>query len=374
MSTSSSPVIVPGSLAGPNVCAIGVFFRAVRDPISRGGSGIRKLVPSGAASSAPVSKPMKFNRRSYQKPSDTSTLVNTFTPDGALVSPADVVANLGRLSREVKEIDSQLVDKYMSKVYQLAKNNEISCRDYVNVIHCVSRFDRTLLMNVGVIPLLDELRMKLLHNRTFSRTLSPVDIALCMNALTRLKHVSEPFRVSSSILLTVLSDEIPSRIGLFDDHHLAMILHCLSAFYVRDTHLIEEIVAELEMARTVASNFTPQSVIMISSALCKLDVYSLPLKNKFAVDGLWLSIMHALTPTRQSDLQPNWPSVALSSVSKSGLPSSAVPADFLKRMSDLVISFAKSGKLDSARVKEAAHALGRLNAHRDIIAKLLALV
>ncbi len=306
---------------------------------------------------------------SQKKREDCIDYDMAFIPDAALVSPRELVANLGRLSRISTYIDPTLLLKYIGKALALAESNEISCKDFVNFLHSLSRLNHNALKDIDICPLLNELRIKLKKNRRFKQALTPVDIAVCLNSFTRLKESSvKTYSICKEVVM-VLCDEVPCRIHHFDDHHLAVILHCLSKFNIRDPVIISDVISEIELSRTLV-NFTLQSTIIIATACSQLDILSLIPKESFVVQGMWESIQSKLANAKSHELQPEWASVALACVSKSGIPQSLVTPQFVHAMVEDVIFQTKAGRLDGERVNKAIIALTKLNIHGDVISRL----
>lgn len=296
----------------------------------------------------------------------------TFIPDAALVSPRELIANLGRLSRAPNTVERDIVEKYIQRAFTLTKTNELSCRDYVNFLHCLSRLTQSSLKDVDVCPLLKELGEKLRNNRRFKKTLTTVDIAVCLNSLTRLKNISDDMYSRCTEIVRVLGDEIHSRISHFDDHHLAIILHCYSKFNIRDRVVIEDVISEIELTRTL-SEFTLQSTIMLASSCAQLDVMSLMTKHKYLAEGLWESIQMKLIHSKIHEFQPEWADVALTSIAKSGIPPTLISTHFLQAMAENVVSQAEASKVGKERLGRTIMALTKLNGHPDLISRLQSL-
>lgn len=296
----------------------------------------------------------------------------TFIPDGALISAAELNSNLTRLSRLSAGIDSGLVGKYIKRALALAGTNEIGCKEFVNFIHSLSRLNSGAFEGIDISPLMQELKAKLKNNRRFKLKMTSVDVAVCLNSITRLKDLSCEVGSLSTQIACALGDEIPCRISQFEDHHLAIILHCYSKFDIKDTVVIEEVLSEIELSRTL-TNFTLQSTIMIAVACSRLAIHTLLVKNRDLVDGIWESIQIRLTSAKPNELQPKWADVALTSIAHSGIHPSAVSSAFVQSMVENIILQSRSGKITTDRVSRAISALLKMNVHPNIISRLMEL-
>lgn len=281
MRTSSSPVTTHSLTLG-TTSAIKKFV-ILTQPMSRRSwspklNAGRHLESTSSSSYAPPPSvwASKVAPKRRERPIVYDT---TFIPDGALISAAELNSNLTRLSRLSAGIDSGLVGKYIKRALALAGTNEIGCKEFVNFIHSLSRLNSGAFEGIDISPLMQELKAKLKNNRRFKLKMTSVDVAVCLNSITRLKDLSCEVGSLSTQIACALGDEIPCRISQFEDHHLAIILHCYSKFDIKDTVVIEEVLSEIELSRTL-TNFTLQSTIMIAVACSRLAIHTLLVKNR----------------------------------------------------------------------------------------------
>ena len=233
------------------------------------------------------------------------------------------------LKRAIEMGNAEEVEKHIIAAQELMNRNQFKPRDFSLIINSLSKAKDLQSINREYIKgILGQLDLKMKKNPAFVSALVPLDTALIMNGLGRFYSTADEAgqRICGSLVRNI-AEQIPTKLPLFQDHHLAMILHALSKTRVGSAnHIAAEIVREIEQCRDLDS-FTPQSVIMIASAITSLQLRKTP-----ELVSLWKSVFKRVIGFRDPDYQPKWPGILLKAIAYSELNAQEVPREFVKEM------------------------------------------
>ena len=322
----------------------------------------------GGSRSPPVNTPsessslgsVKSVDRSGKIPRRTNSRDLMYTPDSSEMTGKELYVNLAKLV--VSNGDSDLVGKYVDRAIAFAQTNELGGKEFVQILYLLSKIVLHANSEKYLI-FLQEFSKKLNRNK-FLANLLPLDIAVGLNSLTRLRKISARLEAECRVIVKKLAEEVPVKVGHFEDHHLAQVLHALSAFGVKDSVVLDEVVVELMTSRDLIS-FNPQTVVIICTSLARLDQ---PSSNDMHA-AVWVALMKRAATIPRKEMQPNWPDVLLTSAAMSQA-GTTVPAVFLEAMTQEVVSQFKAKQIGASRVAKALHALVQLQAPAHLIRKL----
>lgn len=286
-----------------------------------------------------------------------------YTPDSAVLGSHDLYLNLTRLVSGNESVSPVLTQKYIDRAIELSRENKMSSKDFSLILHSIAK------LSIPTELLLRELRRKVQKNHTFTTQMVPTDIAIIFNSLTKLAKKDTSLTGICRDIVRRLSDEIPVKLSLFENHQLAQVLHALSTLEIRDPVIINEIVREIEMARDLDS-FNSQSVVMIATALSR----QLPLKQgqdtTDVFHGIWESIMIRACSIPRSEMQTNWPDVLLTAVAFAGVGKDQINAEFIQKMVTETCHQFTAKKIGQSRIAKALDALIRMQINGDQIHRL----
>lgn len=286
-----------------------------------------------------------------------------YTPDSAGLGSHDLYLNLTRLVSGNESVNPVLTQKYIDRAIDLSRDNKISSKDFSLLLHL------TVKLPIPTDPLLRELRRKVQKNHKFTNQMVPTDIAIIFNSLTKLTKKDTSLTGICRDIVRRLSDEIPIKISLFENHQLAQVLHALSTLEIRDPVIIIEIVREIELARDLDS-FNSQSVVMIATALSRQTPLKQGQDTTDVVAGIWESIMIRACSIPRSEMQANWPDVLLTAVAFGGVGKDQIYADFIQKMvTETCHQFAVQ-KIGKSRIAKAIDALIRMQVNGEQIHRL----
>ena len=287
--------------------------------------------------------------RSIDRPSPP--LVASFAPETLPLS--SLYLHLSELRRQTPNPD--LMEKYIARSVELAK--EMTPREQVAIFHLLGSKNEFFLNSF----------YNNLKRSSFIKSLSPMDLVIALNTFAKeAKSVCktdlvEPGSGKKNSLIAKLLGEIPMHIPKFENHHLAQVFHSLTFLPISNlsNSIVSSLVEELVSHRSNLVLFNPQSILMISTAMSRLNVKSVP---------LWTIVLARSTQIRRDEMQANWPDVLLTNVSM--VDGIVCDLEFLTAMTKEVLFQYKTKMINTGRVDKAATALLKLGASNSLIAML----
>ena len=245
------------------------------------------------------------------------------------------------LKRAIELGDQGAMKDHLSAAKILMDQNRFKGKDFALLLNSISKVNNKQSLNEELQDIISHLEVKVSKSPAFLLSLSPVDTAQLLNGLVKVNEaLNEHSQKLNSRIINRITEQIPTKLPLYQDHHLAIVLHALAASKSQAFHVISEIVNEIENSRDLES-FTPQGVVMIANALSRLKVRRNP-----TVVSLWGSIMKRTLSIRDGEMQPRWPGVILSAVSYAGLKPWEIQSEFLQRLMTRATRDFETGRLE----------------------------
>lgn len=260
------------------------------------------------------------------------------------------------LKRAVALSDEQTLVKELEQAEVMAKNNILKPRDYATVLNVVTKAKQSQETLNRINSIVAHFNARTRKSPSFLSSLTPIDIVQAMNAIAKLSKVQgQKSPAALSRLLETLAELVPSKISLFEDHHLALILHATRAKQADLIPTVCEVVTEISQRRDL-STFSGQSVVMIASALSKFEGGS-----KTQMHQLWTALVKRSLELKPSDFQPGWASVIVTSLANAASRPIAIPQQFIEFMQTQITREFQSGYLDNDRMASSTKSLTVLN-------------
>ena len=295
------------------------------------------------------------------KTSPQTKLANRKPGSKSRVSPAYNLSTGVRNAIQTNNVEA--IEAQIKEAQSMASNNLLKCKDFAMFFNAIMKTKDLERIEGGLLHLLEQFQTKLVRSDVFRSSMSPLDITQLIGGVSKIGQLKQCATRSKGIMRK-LEDEVTLKLPLFEDHQLALVLHALGNFKHGSSHVVSEIIAEIEVNRDIDS-FSLQSVVIIANAVSRLNLKLTPV-----VISLWDSIFNRASTCRFSEMQPNWPDVLLSSAAYSGLPSGQIRDDFIVGMARCVGQQYKSGFISRERVAKAVSALTKLGVGEDIISEL----
>ena len=274
----------------------------------------------------------------------------------------DIVAQISRATD-----DSDLLIKCIETAVGLNQSNQLSAKEMSLLMHQLGKSNCLLHASEKAGQFITELTKKLSRAPKLASHLTPLDISLFLNGLAKVcKDIPSLPSHTVTKLTQKISQEIPLKLSLFEDHQLAQVLHALASLRFTDQAIIMELVNEIETARDVSS-FNLQSIVMLSSSVSRLVTVK---PENTTLNGFWTSIMKKIRTVQPSDMQPNWPDVILSSVAHSGLDKNLIPKKFIENVVACIEKQAIDKTIPIGRVLKSVDALLRIGCCPQTVSKL----
>ena len=189
----------------------------------------------------------------------------------------------------------------------------------------------------------------------FLSSLTPIDIAQILNALAKISRSQAQTAIPEHRKVVVdLAALVPSKLSLFEDHHLALILHATRTLQAELVAIIDEVITEISHRRDMHS-FSAQSIVMIASSLSTFNH-----RNSKSLIHLWSCLVDRAASFVETDLRPSWAYVILTSLAKSRVRLTLINDSFLDSMQTHVSREFEAGLMDEAKFSHAKKALGIL--------------
>lgn len=260
-----------------------------------------------------------------------------------------------RLHQDIKRAiiasDISAVETELGKATFLASNNVLKPRDFATILNSVSKMK---LQDDGLTHIHSLIKHFITRTRkspAFIAGLTPIDIVQSINGLSKLSRGADQPDANLEKMLETLVNLVPSKISLFEDHHLALILSATKRRQTDFSPVLSEVLAEISQRRDLSS-FNLQSIVMIASALSSFSAL-----NPRTLENLWESIISRVSKFQKSDFQPSWSSVIVSSVAKSKHRPKKVSEEFLNLMKDKLREENETGIIDVRSLAKSKAAL-----------------
>jgi hypothetical protein len=237
------------------------------------------------------------------------------------------------------------IETHLEVARTLMDSNRFKGKDFALLINSISKLkDSEAIKPELMQDIITRLEFKVTNNPAFIFSLSPVDTSQLMNGLVKINPtLDQESQKLTARIMERITEQIPTKLPLFQDHHLAIVMHALAASETRAFHVVTEIVNEIENSRDLLT-FTPQGVVMLANALSRIK-----LKKTTTVVSLWHSIMKRAINFKEPEMQPNWPDVLLTAVSFSGIKERDIPPEFITSMVDKAEKAFRKGLLERGR-------------------------
>jgi hypothetical protein len=248
--------------------------------------------------------------------------------------------------------DTDLVEDHLRRLTEQIRLNQVNGKDVALFLHSLSKVDQHTVPSEVLSSFLLAFEKKINRNVLLAQFLTHIDIVLMMNSIGKFAKTSEVGVCNG--LLSALAEEIPSRISLFEDHHLALLLKSSILVESEIIHVIIEILRELQNNREWAT-FSAQTVVIIASALSRLR------REKYRyLPRLWASLLDRVMQFREEELQPNWADVLLTSLEFADVHPDLIQPELVDKLLSIVFLKHKKGLLSDSRLQKAVKSSEKL--------------
>jgi hypothetical protein len=270
--------------------------------------------------------------------------------------------------KAVQDGSQEDLARQLDRASALAGDNKMKSKDFALILHSVSKFRSVgSELQTSLDSLVCLLDTKVTRNTIFLTTLLPVDLVQIISAIAKLgKAAPRKDNTPFENVINNLSQEVLLKLPLFEDHHLALVLHAFThgTAGALQKHVVYQIIDEIQVNRDVQL-FSLQSVVMIANAVSRLQPKMTP-----PVSELYVSLIDRSTKARDDEMQANWPDVLLTAFAHSGMDPMQIHEEFKVKMAEFVLRRIQRGQVNSGRVAKATNALIMLKASDTTISKL----
>ena len=258
------------------------------------------------------------SRRTRNRKEDQSGL---FTPGTSVKSGRGLYLNLSTLLRGSSfSIESSVIEEYIQRAITLSREGMFSVREYIQILHLFSRSTNVLEVDsvIHLSQFIGIIESNLRINNSLKNSMTVIDVAVGLNSVAKIKKCpkTNPIRSVLGQLHDQLIGQVCVRMSMFEDHHLAQILHSIAILNRPSAvNVGKSIFRELCDNRDVSA-FNLQALVMLASSISRIVSWPTINEDHHVVQNsqkIWQEIMRGVLKSNKEQFQPKWPDVFLTS-------------------------------------------------------------
>jgi hypothetical protein len=277
--------------------------------------------------------------------------------------------NLSTLLRDNSfSIESSVIEEYLQRAITLSREGMFSVREYIQILHLFSRSTNVLEADsvIHLSQFIGIIESKLRINNRLKNSMTVIDVAVGLNSVARIKKCPKTNPIGSVLgqLHDQLIGQVCVRMSMFEDHHLAQILHSIAILNRPSAvNVGKSIFRELCDNRDVSA-FNLQALVMLASSISRIVSWPTINEDHHVVQNsqkIWQEIMRGVLKSNKEQFQPKWPDVFLTSFAFSRVRCPSLEEKFLIHLTESVKYQFDTGMIGAERIESARDILQNLH-------------